>query len=347
MNRRTALLTAGVALAGASTRPLRAVDPAPPPSALTPKQVADGWVKLFDGSTAFGWPAGTKVEGGALVLAAPADKGLAVPLPAAPGGQYEVVLNLPAGETAPAITVATAKGDARRVSAAAMAAGAYRYELPTDAVSAVLPVPAGTKLAVTAFQFKPPAGKPLFDGKTLAGWEVYKGDPKRERSKFTVTPAGEIHVSDGPGDLRTASLHGDFLLQFECKTASANLNSGVFFRCVPGLYQAGYEAQVHNGHQPGDRTKPLDGGTGAIYRRVPARSVVSNDKEWFTMTVLAVGPSIRTWVSGEPVVVWTDDRPRDDNPRKGLRTAPGHLSIQGHDPTTDILFRNLRVTDIQ
>ena len=93
--------------------------------------------------------------------------------------------------------------------------------------------------------------------------------------------------------------------------------------------------------------KPSDFGTGAIYRRVPSRKVVSDDNEWFTMTVLAVGPRLRTWVNGYPTVDWSDDRAKDDNPRKGLRTAAGHLSIQGHDPTTDILFRNLRISPIR
>ena len=52
------------------------------------------------------------------------------------------------------------------------------------------------------------------------------------------------------------------------------LNSGIFFRCIPGQYQNGYEAQIQNGFKDDDRTKPVDFGTGAIYRRVPARKVV-------------------------------------------------------------------------
>jgi len=50
-------------------------------------------------------------------------------------------------------------------------------------------------------------------------------------------------------------------------------------------------------------------------------------------------------VNGDPVASWTDTRAKDDNPRKGLRLAAGHLSLQGHDPTTDILFRNIRAAE--
>ena len=46
-------------------------------------------------------------------------------------------------------------------------------------------------------------------------------------------------------------------------------------------------------------------------------------------------------------VDWTDDRKDDDNPRKGARTAAGHLSIQGHDPTTDLSFRNIRILEFK
>jgi 3-keto-disaccharide hydrolase len=91
----------------------------------------------------------------------------------------------------------------------------------------------------------------------------------------------------------------------------------------------------------------MDFGTGAIYRRIPARKVVPNDREWFAMTLIAAGPHLRTWVNGYPVVDWIDKRPPDENPRNGSRVKPGHLSLQGHDPTTDLSFRNLRVAGLK
>ena len=32
--------------------------------------------------------------------------------------------------------------------------------------------------------------------------------------------------------------------------------------------------------------------------------------------------------------------------RNGARTAPGTLGLQGHDPTTDVLFRNIRIVEM-
>ena len=161
-----------------------------------------------------------------------------------------------------------------------------------------------------------------------------------------MTEEGELHVKNGPADLQTQAQFNDFVLQLECKTNRKRLDSGIFFRCVPGQYQNGYEVQIHNGYKEGDRTQPVDFGTGAIYKHVPARKIVSNDNEWFTLTIVANGPHMATWVNGYQTVDWIDNRKPADNPRQGLRTAKGHISLQGQDPMTDLLFRNIRLTEL-
>ena len=79
---------------------------------------------------------------------------------------------------------------------------------------------------------------------------------------------------------------------------------------------------------------------------VNARLVVSNDLEWFHQTVIADGPRIACWVNGYPVTAWTDERQPDPNPRNGLRLDAGTLQIQGHDPTTNLSFRNIRGVEL-
>lgn len=184
--------------------------------------------------------------------------------------------------------------------------------------------------------------KPIFNGKNLDGWNTKLA----QASKFAVTDAAELHVTNGSGQLESNDSYGDFLMQFQCKTNGDHLNSGMFFRCIPGERMNGYECQIHNGLKDGDPAKPADGGTGGIYRRVPARKVMSRDHEWFGVTVLADGPHIATWVNGVQVVDWTDTRPKHKNPRNGLRLEPGTFCIQGHDPTTDLLFRDLRILEL-
>ena len=191
---------------------------------------------------------------------------------------------------------------------------------------------------------RPLATSPLFNGSDLTGWKVVPGS----KSRFDVVD-GTIHVQDGRGFLETEQEYGDFILQADVKTNGKALNSGIFFRTLPGTEEApshGYECQVHNAFKDNDRSKPADFGTGAIYRRIAARRVVPDDFEWFTMTLAATGPHIAVWVDGYQVTDWTDTRAENDNPREGLRLAPGRFSLQGHDPTTDLSFRNLRVEQL-
>jgi Domain of Unknown Function (DUF1080) len=208
----------------------------------------------------------------------------------------------------------------------------------------------------------------IFNGKDLTGWKVFKSNPKREKSQFTVTKEGWLNVKNGPGDLQTTKQFDDFILRLECISNGKYLNSGVFFRCLPEQYQQGYEAQIHNRFtdKPSKKYKieeydpkthkllgkkeveyaAVDYGTGAIYNRIPARRGVARDGEWFTMTVVARGRHIATWVNGVQVVDWTDNRPANDNPRKGYRAAAGAISIQGHDPTTDLSFRDVVIAEL-
>lgn len=188
---------------------------------------------------------------------------------------------------------------------------------------------------------KPLGAKPLFNGSDLNGWKKVDGS----KSEFSVVE-GAIQVKNGPGFLESEGAWSDFVLQFEAKTNGDALNSGVFFRLIPGTKDApsnGYEYQVQNGFKDGDRSKPADSGSGAIFRRTQARWVVANDREWFTATLVAHGAHFASWINGVQVTDWEDDRNADANPRKGKKLEAGPISLQGHDPTTDLQFRNIRV----
>jgi len=346
-------------------------DEKPKPNTLTPKEIADGWLLLFDGETTFGWKISgdVKVKDGTLFIG-----GGKTPTTATVTtrfGEYDAVIDTDGSNGAGQLVFK--EGDSGsstgllgqphvldiqvRIKPDGTGIGGKlvvgqdkvareKVEVQTAGPSAlVLELPAGATVAVKSAKLRPVNVKPLFNGKNLDGWKVFN-DPKRMNTKFEVTKDGELSAKNGPGDLQTTGQYDNFALQLECKTNGKGLNSGVFFRCIADQYQNGYEAQIHNGYKGDDRTKPVDFGSGAIYRRVPARKVVANDNEWFTMTVVADGPHFATWVNGYQTADWTDDRKPNDNPRNGLRTAKGHLSIQGHDPTTDLLFRNIRIAEL-
>jgi hypothetical protein len=191
---------------------------------------------------------------------------------------------------------------------------------------------------------RPLATKEIFSGRDLAGWHLVPGS----KTSFDVVD-GTIHAGGGPGFLETDSTWADFCLQFDARTNGTGLNSGVFFRAMQGTAgepSNGYELQIQNGFKHADRSDPVDGGTGAIYRRTKARWVIPDDRAWCTATLITNKAHVSAWVNGVQVTDWTDTRPPNPNPRRGLRLAAGHLSLQGHDRTTDLNFRRIRVGEI-
>jgi hypothetical protein len=190
-------------------------------------------------------------------------------------------------------------------------------------------------------KLKPLGLESIFNGKDLTGWKEFPG----KASKFSVTPEGWLNVKNGNGQLETELQVADFVLQTEVFSNGVFLNSGIFFRNIPGEFWQGYESQIMNGHF-GDRTKPIDYGTGAFYRRQKARKVVSDDFKWFHKTLIVAGDHMATWVNGYQVSDWTDDREPNDNARNGKRLAAGTLAIQGHDPKTDLSFRNIKLGEM-
>jgi len=191
-------------------------------------------------------------------------------------------------------------------------------------------------------KLKPLGSKSIFNGKNLDGWETYPD----MASVVTVTPNGELNIKGGKGQVETEGLYDDFDLQLEVYVNGKELNSGIFFRCIPGEVMNGYESQIHNGFKDGDRNRPSDSGTGGIFRRQNARFVGSNDFEWFTQTIHADDNHIAVWVNGYQVTDWSDRRESDSNPRRGLRLEAGTIILQGHDPTMDVSFRNIRISEI-
>ncbi|QDT17244.1 3-keto-disaccharide hydrolase [Alienimonas californiensis] len=169
----------------------------------------------------------------------------------------------------------------------------------------------------------------------------------------TTLEDGVLRIKGGLGFMRSEKQYGDFILQAEVKLNSPDSNSGIFFRTMEPTAEApsnGYEMQLQNTLGPGGRTDPDDYGdgfgTGGIFRQQAARYVNANDGEWFHVTLVVVGNRMATWVNGLQVTDFTDERDPDPNPRKGRRDDAGYLVLQGHDPTTDVSFRNLRIQEL-
>lgn len=370
--------------------PLRAQSPA---NTLTPQEIADGWILLFDGQSLFGWQATSKAnwrvadgvisvsegEPGLLsttseladyVLkvdfraAADTNSGIFLRTPEKPADPaadcYE--LNIAAPQVSPFSTgsfvgrqKASGVGQSDQWRSYEVTAQGEHFTVRLDGQTVLDyrdPKPIrrgriGLQLNKGPVEFRNVKLRPLslasiFNGKDLAGWKVFPDRP----SVFAVTPQGTLSLKNGPGQLESEGKYADFVLQLDARVNGRQLNSGVFFRCLPGQLWQGYESQIHNGYKDGDRGRPADFGTGGIYRRQPARRVMADDGQWFTKTLIVSGNHMAAWVNGYPVCDWTDTRPAHENPRQGSRLSAGTLALQGHDKTTDFEFRNLRAAEL-
>jgi hypothetical protein len=376
-----------------------AAEPAPPYSnPLSPEQVADGWISLFDGHTLFGWESNSPdvnwtVQDGAITadsgpigllntrvpfahyelacefrMAADGNSGVFLRTIANPkdvkADCYE--LNIadahPQGFTTGAIVghAKTAEpivgsGDWKKLH---VLVEGNHFVVTLDGAQVLDYTDAAAVRAAGLIGLQKNAGKiefrnivlrplgltSLFNGTDTAGWRIVPGS----KSEFTVED-GTIHVKNGPGFLETEQTFGNFIFQCAAQTHGNDLNSGFFFRAMPGTEAApsnGYEVQIDNSLEGDDRAKPKNAGTGAIFRRTTARRVVSSDHEWCTITLVASGNRFETWVDGYCVTDWTDERAPDENPRRGRREESGHISLQGHDATTDISFRALQAAEL-
>ncbi len=176
------------------------------------------------------------------------------------------------------------------------------------------------------------------------GWTLSEKEP--DTFTATVTEEG-LTLKGGSGQLQSKQAFDNFFLQARYTLASPEVNSGIFFRCIPDALLDGYECQVNHAVVDGDPLRPLDAGAGAIFRRQPARLVVGDGSQSTYLTLLATGPQMVTWVNGVQVAEFYDTREPNENPRKGLRLEAGPIALQGHDATTDVTFQSLKVVEIE
>jgi len=196
-------------------------------------------------------------------------------------------------------------------------------------------------------KLKPLGLKPIFDGKSLSGWRKVDTPRAKEPPVWSVQN-GMLHVEKGPGQLETESTYDNFVLQMAIRTnprdANHHPNSGVFMRGDANSFWSGYESQIRNEFKDGDPTQPVDFGTGAIYHYQPARKIVAKDGEFFVKTISAGGRLFNIWINGYLVTDWEDPHPEGTEVRKKqAKLTAGPISLQAHDPTTNLDFKDIRL----
>lgn len=335
---------------------------------------AEGWINLFDGETLFGLQALGDAEwevadgelsckqgtGGWLATTGQwGDFELTLKIRVAPKKTTAVVVRAPlsghpAGNGAALIAIqgpdsgydwqqvsVVAEGNA--VSAKVNGQDAA-VAAPGHAVGYIGILYQGARVEVSDIKLRPLAMKPIFNGENLDGWNIIPD----HKSVFAVDD-GAIRIRDGNGQIETDGLYQNFVLQLDIFSRGEEkpLNSGVFFRGPKGVFWKGYESQVRNEWKGDDRNDPVDYGTGGLYAIQNARKVVSNEKEWFYKTILCNGNHFAVWINGYAVSDFLDMRPAVDHgdAKAGFVGEAGTIHLQGHDQTTDLSFKNIRLQE--
>jgi hypothetical protein len=196
--------------------------------------------------------------------------------------------------------------------------------------------------AVAVVQGPPsPNAKPLFNGKTLDGWE---GDPKMFRVEDGAIVAGTLDTKIARNEfLCTTRTFGDFELRLKVKLLGGDqANAGIQFRTkrIPNNHEViGYQADMGVGwwgalYDESRRNKVLIGPDQAKMKAV----IKAND--WNDYVIRAEGPRIQLWINGVQTVDYTETDPAID--------TSGVIAVQIHSgPPSQALYRDITIVELK
>ena len=178
----------------------------------------------------------------------------------------------------------------------------------------------------------------LFDGKSLEGWKANENPETFSVKDGQIVVRGvRSHLFyDGP-------VQNHVFKNFEFKAdvlTKPGANSGVYFHTEfqgPGWPFKGYEVQVNNSHIDPKRTAGL-------YAIQDNYEAVAKDDEWFSLYIKVEGKHVVTKVNGKTIVDFTEEaNPVRQGMYVGRLIGSGTFALQGHDPGSEVHFKNLMV----
>ena len=183
---------------------------------------------------------------------------------------------------------------------------------------------------------------PLFDGKTLAGWEGYEDLWSVKDGAIVAKNTAPLKFSTY---LLTKGKYTDFRLTFSAKLVESEMHSGVAFwgEVRPSVSKepakdrtehtyAGHLVMFPSGYGMYD----LFGRNGLPVDGAPAKKV-GKQHDWNEVEILAQGNRVRVAVNGTAVVDYRDDKPET------VREAPIGLQLHSNNVAQEIHFKGLTV----
>ncbi len=175
----------------------------------------------------------------------------------------------------------------------------------------------------------------LFDGiDPTPDWRFQK-----EAVQWIATRDVTLRLTGGPGVVETKKTFDNFVLQLEYNMTFNSGRSGLFFRSTPREERTGYEISIQNFPTREDRAAMLGVDVGSFPGKKQGRYVRPEDQKWNYLTVVAVDRQFQTWVNGVPVC-------ERSVPVKDALLSSGTLQILAPNPSTNVQFRNIRITPI-
>ena len=178
----------------------------------------------------------------------------------------------------------------------------------------------------------------LFDGKTLNGWKVGANAETFKVEDGAIVVNGKVaHLfydgAAGNHDFK------NFELKLDVMTMPGS-NSGVY---IHTQYQEsswpkkGYEVQVNNSQ--GDWRR-----TGGLYAIQDIKEPPAKDNEWFTMHIVVKNKNIKISVNDKLLVDYTEpENAVRDKGMEGRLLSSGTIALQGHDPKSKVLYKNIKL----
>ena len=178
----------------------------------------------------------------------------------------------------------------------------------------------------------------LFDGKSFSGWKASEkpGTFKIEDGSIVVSGPRSHLYYDGPVMNHNFK---NFELQAQVMTKPGS-NSGMYFHTAyqeTGFPDKGFEVQVNNSHTDWKRTAGL-------YDIRDTREVYVKDDEWFTLYIKVQGKNVTTKINDKIVTEYTEpENAEAPKGHPGRLISSGTFALQGHDPKSTVLFKDIMV----
>jgi hypothetical protein len=219
--------------------------------------------------------------------------------------------------------------------------------------SIVLPLLTAIGIYAIAIADEPvaePGFTPLFNGKTLDGWQG-------GTESYRVEDGAIVSQRQGNRNLATVKEYSDFHLKFEFKlTPGANNGIGIRLpkeeegqRLDPAF--KGIELQIID--DTSDRYANIKEWQrhGSVYGVVPAKTgALKPPGEWNSEEIIAKGKHITVILNGQTIVdadveKASENGTLDGKEHPGLKRDSGHICFCGHG--AEVWFRNLRIKELK